>query len=389
MTDLPASASAIERALGFSASEATARVLERARAYVEHETPSGDAEALTALAARIESELTGIGAAVERNDAPGYGRNLRATLRGEDMSLEPLVLLGHIDTVHPAGTLASQPYRILDGRAEGPGIYDMKTGLALLVEGLALLVARGSSPRRPVRFLVTCDEEIGSHSSRSLIEESARGAAAALVPEPALPDGSVKTARKGVATYRLDVRGVAGHAGTEPGRGASAVTELAHQIIDILALADHARGTTINIGTVQGGTASNVVAGHATATIDVRLAEAAEGERIERALASLGAHLSRTEVSVRLTESRAPLVRTDAVVRLYEHARLLAQELGFALGEGSTGGGSDGSLIAACGVPTLDGIGPRGGGAHASDEHVLIEDLPFRLAFIARLLETL
>ena len=167
------------------------------------------------------------------------------------------------------------------------------------------------------------------------------------------------------------------------------MTELAHQILDIVALADPSAGTSLNVGIVHGGTASNVVAAEAWATIDARLAVPAEAERIDRALNALRPHIPGATVSVRLTESRGPLVRTDGVVRLYERARALAAELGVDLGEGSTGGGSDGSLIAGFGVPVLDGLGARGGGAHAADEHVLVEDLPFRLALIVRLLETL
>ncbi len=372
-----------------SIAEAAARVLERVRVYVEQETPSGQAAELTTLSERIETELLELGANIERVEAPGLGRNLRASIAGRDATLAPLVVLAHIDTVHPIGTLATQPFRILNGRAEGPGIYDMKSGVALVIEALDLLARRDSGPRRPLRILVTCDEEIGSHSSRPLIADSAQGAAAALVLEPSMPDGSVKTARKGVLTCRLEVKGIAGHAGTEPGRGVSAITEIAHQVLRLLALADPARGTTINVGTIHGGTASNVVAAQAWAAIDVRIADPAEGERIERALASLEPKLPRADVSARLTERRAPLVRDQGVLRLYHHARSIAAELGVELGEGSTGGGSDGSLIAAHGIPTLDGIGPRGGGAHAADEHVLVEDLPFRLAFTARLLETL
>jgi glutamate carboxypeptidase len=364
-------------------------VLDRARVYVEHETPSAHAPGLVRLSALIGAELVAIGADVESIDAPGFGRNLRARIRGLDRAMRSLVLLGHIDTVHPLGTLAVRPFRVAGGRAEGPGIYDMKTGVALMVEALRIVRERDTGPRRPVVLLITCDEEIGSHSARPLIEAEANDAAAALVPEPCMPDGAVKTGRKGVATYRIDVRGIAGHAGTHPTAGASAITEIAHQIGRIVALADPSRGTTVNVGLVHGGTASNVIAGDAWATIDVRLREPAEGERIDRALRALTPQLAGTHVSVRMTESRGPLVRTEGVIALYHHARSIALELGVTLGEGMTGGGSDGSLIAAHGVPVLDGIGPRGGGAHAEDEHILVEDLPFRLALMVRLLETL
>jgi glutamate carboxypeptidase len=380
---------AIEAVLGMSVVDATERVMRRLEPYVLLETPSRDAAAITSLSRRIESELLEAGAEVEAFDAPGLGRNLRAWVPGLQSEASPLVALGHIDTVHPVGTLETQPLRRVEGRAEGPGIFDMKAGVALLVEAITILTARKSGPRRPLRFLVTCDEEIGSHASRELIREAAIGAEAALVTEPSLPDGAVKTRRKGVSTYRLETHGRAAHAGIEPERAVSAVTEIAHQILHVIATADASRGTTVNIGVIRGGTASNVVPAHAWATIDVRFTTPAEGERVNTALNALQPTLQGARVRVDMTETRPPLERTDAVVRLYDHARQAAAELGFALPEGSTGGGSDGSLIAALGLPTLDGLGPRGGGAHAIDEHIILDDLPFRLALLCRLLETL
>jgi glutamate carboxypeptidase len=380
---------AIEAVLGMSVVDATERVMRRLEPYVLLETPSRDAAAITSLSRRIESELLEAGAVVEAFDTPGLGRNLRAWVPGLQSKASPLVALGHIDTVHPVGTLETQPLRRVEGRAEGPGIFDMKAGVALLVEAITILTARKSGPRRPLRFLVTCDEEIGSHASRELIREAAIGAEAALVTEPSLPDGAVKTRRKGVSTYRLETHGRAAHAGIEPERAVSAVTEIAHQILHVIATADASRGTTVNIGVIRGGTASNVVPAHAWATIDVRFTTPAEGERVNTALNALQPTLQGARVRVDMTETRPPLERTDAVVRLYDHARQAAAELGFALPDGSTGGGSDGSLIAALGLPTLDGLGPRGGGAHAIDEHIILDDLPFRLALLCRLLETL
>jgi glutamate carboxypeptidase len=380
---------AIESYLGMPASEAIERVMRRLGPWVEIETPSRDAAAIAELSRRIEGELRETGAIVEAFDAPGLGRNLRATMDGLRADLAPIVALGHIDTVHPVGTLETQPLRRVDGRAEGPGIFDMKAGIALLVEAIAILRVRGTGPRRPLRFLVTCDEEIGSHASRDLIRAAAVGAEAALVPEPSLPDGAVKTRRKGVSTYRLEARGRAAHAGIDPDRAVSAIAEIAHQVLAALAAADPPAGTTVNIGLIQGGTASNVVPAEAWATIDVRFVSSGEGERVDAVLRALRPILPGASIRVELTESRPPLERTDGVVRLYEHARSLAAELGVSLGEGSTGGGSDGSLVATWGLPTLDGLGPRGGGAHAVDEHILLDDLPFRLALLCRLLETL
>ena len=379
----------IEETLGTSLDDARALVLERVGAYVSVETPSGYVAGIDALSRRIERDLEEVGGRIEAFDAPDVGRNLIAHVDGEDSDADGVVVLAHIDTVHPIGTLARQPFVIVDGRAEGPGVYDMKTGIALVVEALATLRRHGRKPRRPVRFLVSCDEEVGSRSARPLIERLARAAAVALVPEPSLPDGSIKTARKGVSTYRFDVTGRAAHAGTEPGAGIDAVAELAHQLPRILALADHASGTTVTVGMLRAGVASNVVAGEAWGTIDVRSVVPAEAERVAAGLAALQPVIAGAKLAVRRTEDRPPLVRTDAVAALYEHARDVAAGLGADIGEGLSGGGSDGSLIAAHGVPTLDGLGPRGGGAHAVDEHVVIGDLPFRVAFLTRLLETL
>ena len=379
--------SAIEQYLGLTARQAIDRVLARARAYVEHETPSGASEAIAALGAVIAAHLEACGAVVRVIDAPGAGVNLHARMGDGDDA--PVLVLAHMDTVHPFGTLAARPIRIEDGRAYGPGIYDMKTGLALAIEALAWLHERGRRPRRPVELLITCDEEIGSHTSRAAIEEGARRAAAVLVPEPCLPDGGVKTFRKGVATYVLEAAGVAAHAGIDGTQAVSATAELVQALVTVLTLADHERGTTLNIGTITGGTASNVVAAQARAVVDVRIAEPPEGERVHAAMLALRARNPKADLKVWRSEHRPPLVRTDAVAAVYATARRFAARLGVDLTEGGTGGGSDGSFAAAVGAATLDGLGPRGGGAHAIDEHIILHDLPFRLALLAGLYEEL
>jgi glutamate carboxypeptidase len=379
----------IEQYLGMTTAQAIDRVLARSRSYVELETPSGSAAEIAVLGAQIRSDLEACGAQVQVTEAPGLGINLHARIAGADAQLAPLVVLAHMDTVHAAGTLALRPLRVEDGRALGPGIYDMKTGIALVVEALTWLDERGSAPRRPVELLVTCDEEIGSHSSRAAIEECARRAAFVLVPEPCRPDGGVKTFRKGVATYEIEARGIAAHAGIDGEQAVSAIAELVRAAAAVLDLADHSRGTTINIGRVSGGTASNVVAERASAVVDVRIAESPEGDRVHAAMMALTSRNPKAELIVRRTEERPPLVRTDAVAALYETARLHAQALGVPLPEGGTGGGSDGSLAAAAGAATLDGLGAQGGGAHAVHEHIILDDLPFRFALMARLLETL
>jgi glutamate carboxypeptidase len=376
----------------------TDRVLARLRRYVEHESPSRDEARCAALAEMIAQDARDQGAKVETFDAPKLGKNVRLTFefpnaRPPERPNAPdgkhLLILSHLDTVHPVGTIKAQPFEVKSDRVTGPGIFDMKSGLTLMLEALAWLKQSGRSPARRVQMLVTCDEEIGSHSSRELIESSARGAHTVLVPEPSLPGGKVKTSRKGVATFRLKAHGKAAHAGIEPEKGVSAITELANQILALQALAHPGEGTTVTVGTVSGGTATNVIPALAEAGIDVRYARTSEGERVQRAILSSQAITPNARVEVQALDVRPPLERTNAVIELYQHARDLARELKFDLGEGSTGGGSDGCLTAALGVPTLDGLGPQGGGAHAIDEHILLSDLPFRLAFYAALLERL
>ena len=366
----------------------TQRVLARLQRYVEHESPSGDVSRCLVLAELIAGDLRALGAQVTLLDATSMGAHVLAEFP-HDGREKHLLVLGHLDTVHPAGTLELQPFVTAPEYTSGPGIFDMKSGVALMIEALALLERTGRTTQRPIRLLITCDEEVGSHTSRSLIESNARGAQAVLVPEPSLPGGKAKTSRKGVASYRLTAHGRAAHAGIEPERGINAITELIQQILAVHALEDTQRGTTVNVSTIKGGTASNVIPAEATASIDVRFAQAEEGERIDRALFALKPHLPGATLDLVQVDTRPPLERTAAVVALYEQARGIAAGLEFDLGEGGTGGGSDGCLTAALGIPTLDGLGPQGGGAHARDEHILTSDLPFRLAFYAALLEQL
>lgn len=380
-------ADAITEILGQSEESARALVLERMRRYVEIETPSRHEHNIRALTETLAADLRVAGAQVEVIEAPGYGAHVVARLNGDGH--DHIAILSHMDTVHPVGTLAKQPFRVHGDRVEGPGTYDMKAGIAVAVEALLLMQRRGTRPRRPVRFIITCDEEIGSHSGLPVIRQHAQGAHAVLVTEPCVAGGMAKTSRKGVLTYQMTISGRAAHAGTHPSNGASAIVELAAQVPGIMQLADFSQGTTLNVGVVSGGTASNVIAAHAFAEIDVRVTSAAETERVHHALLALQPHTKGVEVLVRQTEQRPPLERSPHVVALYERVRDIARELDFDLGEGASGGGSDGSFTAAMGLPTLDGLGPDGGGAHAVDEHVLLADLPLRVALFTRILESL
>lgn len=345
------------------------------------ESPSGDVAALGRCGRRIAALLEEAGASVERLPHPDAGAPLRATL-GEGG--RRVVLLGHFDTVWPVGTTSQMPVEIRDGRLHGPGTLDMKAGLVI-----AMLAGALAAPRLrtlQLRYLFTTDEEVGSQTSRALIEDEARRSDAVLVFEPSLPGGALKTARKGVGTFRLEAHGISAHAGIAPQDGASAITEMARQILALQALQASERGTTINTGVVSGGSRSNVVAEFAAADIDVRVAQADERARIEQAVAAITSHDSRVRVQWSGGFERPPLERGPHVARLFALARSAGERLGLEVREGSTGGASDGNFTAALGVPTLDGLGADGEGAHARHEHVDIASLPDRVALAAAVL---
>lgn len=363
--------------------------LEAIEALVTLESPSGDAERVERVAVRFAEELERRGVHVARAVAPGFGVNLIGRLAGAASSGRPLLIVGHLDTVHPVGTLARMPFSVDGDRVTGPGVYDMKGGLAVALTALDLLRDRGLVPARDVLFLVTCDEEIGSGTSRALLEEKAREAFGALVLEPCVLGGAAKTRRKGVGGFGVEVRGLPAHAGIEPEAGASAIHELTGLLDRIRALADPAQGTTINVGVIEGGTRSNVVAERARAEVDLRVWTAAEGERVARAVRALAPANPRCTVEIAGGINRGALERTEASGRLFESARRVAAAQGWDLSEGSTGGASDGNLLSAAGCATLDGLGPDGGGAHALDEHVRRSDIAPRIALLAGLLARL
>jgi glutamate carboxypeptidase len=357
--------------------------LETLETLVRLESPSTDKAAVDRCGRELAGRLAALGGTVHRLPQTESGDHLRAEFGGG--AAPPLLLLGHFDTVWDIGTLQRMPFRLADGRVHGPGVFDMKAGIATALAAVrAVRAVSGQMPH--VVMLWTADEEIGSATSRAAIEAEARKSAAVLVLEPSLPGGAVKTARKGCGDFELVVTGTAAHAGIEPGKGASAIHELAHQIVDIQQLQDLERGVSVNVGLIRGGTRTNVVAAEARASIDVRVPTMAEAQRIERALSSLQPRLRNTRLQVTGAVGRPPFERTPEVLRLYEQARDVAGTLGRPLGEGATGGGSDGNFTAALGVPTLDGLGPQGDGAHAEHEHVVVDDLPWRAAFLATLL---
>jgi glutamate carboxypeptidase len=361
--------------------------LDALAALVEHESPSRDKPALDALAEKLAGKFEAIGGNVELITNPAGGNHVLARFFSDGISdQKPALVLGHYDTVWPLGTLVTMPFRVEEGKAFGPGVFDMKASLIEAEFAIDGLIKLGCEMARPVVVLITSDEEIGSPTSRRLIEETARGSEYVLVLEPPLPDGSLKTARKGVGHFFFEVEGKAAHAGVEPSKGRSAILELAHQIIYLQALTDHDSGTSVNVGVIEGGTTANVVAARATARVDVRASTIDQAAIIEEAIRQARPYIHGTQLNISGGFNRPPMERTEAVGNLFERARAIGRTLGLELGEGSTGGGSDGNFTAALGIPTLDGLGIAGSGAHATHEQIEIDSIPERSALLASLL---
>lgn len=359
---------------------------ETIEALVRLESPTVDKAAVDCCGAELAGRLAAIGGRVDRLPREDRGDHLLAEF---GCGGSQVLLLGHFDTVWPVGQLARMPLVRRDGRLHGPGVFDMKAGIAIGMLAARALLESGTPLSRRIVMLWTTDEEVGSQTSRSAIEDEARRSDAVLVLEPSLPGGALKTARKGCGTYHLEVTGIAAHAGIEPNKGASALHELAHQILRINGLQDLPHGITVNVVQATGGTRPNVIPDEARAVVDVRVPSAAAAADIEAAFRSLTPVDVRTRVSASGGFDRPPLERTAQVVRLYEQARAVAGELGLTLEEGSTGGGSDGNITAGLGVPTLDGLGAVGDGAHALHEHVDLAALPARAAIVAGLIARL
>ena len=301
---------------------------------------------------------------------------------------KPIMLLGHLDTVWDRGTLARMPFRIRGGRAYGPGILDMKSGIVCGLWAIRALQALNLRPHSPVHFFLNSDEEVSSLAFRREVLAEARRTGAVLVLEPAAAGGALKTARKGVGEFQITVRGRAAHAGIDPGSGVNAVSELARQILRIESFARPQRGLTLNVGVISGGTRTNVIPESASARIDVRIPRWRDQEMIERKIRQLKPFHPQAQIEIRGGVNRPPMERVRAVT-LYRIARKLCREMGMELAEAFTGGGSDGNFTAALGIPTLDGLGGVGDGAHALHEHVIVRELPRRAALIAALLATL
>ena len=349
------------------------------------ESPTTDKQAVDTCGREVARVMREMGGTVEVIAQPVAGDHVRGVFGA---GARRILLLGHFDTVWDIGTLARMPIAERSGRLFGPGIFDMKGGLSIALQAIRALKSAGWPADLEVTCLWTSDEETGSDTSRAIIEQQALGSRAVFVFEPALTGGALKTARKGVGHFDIKVRGVSAHAGIDPGSGASAVHALARLITSLEDLNDHANGTSVNVGVIRGGSRSNVVAEEAIAEVDVRVARLSDAPRLDGAMRSLRSADARVDVSVTGAIDRPPFERTEAVAALFAQARAVALELGVDLREGSTGGASDGNFTGALGVPTLDGLGAVGGGAHALDEHLELAVLPARAALAAGLIRS-
>jgi len=368
------------------------------RELVEIESPSDNKAAVDRIAEAVAHKFSQLGGKTRVHPAKDFGNHLQIDFDSPGKSVgksaaKQVLLLGHYDTVYPLGTLATMPCRVVDNKLTGPGVLDMKSGIALMLHALAGLQEwhgkdRNRRLQRPVTVLLVSDEEVGSDSSRAITESLAKQSAAVLVLEPSYGrQGAVKTARKGVGEYLVRVTGKASHAGLDFQKGVNAILELARQIEKISSFSDLKKGLTVNVGIVSGGSRTNVVPAEAAAQIDVRIARMKDAAGIDKKMHSLRPFNRKCKIEITGGINRPPMERTAGVAVLYAQAVAIARELGWKLGEAAVGGGSDGNFTAGLGIPTLDGLGGVGDGAHAMHEHILISELPRRAALIAGLIE--
>ena len=363
------------------------QIVQTIRQLVEIESPSDNKEAVDRLGALLAGRFEGLGGHAKFHRVQNFGDHLQVDFAGASGG-KPVLLLGHLDTVYPIGTLSTMPCRVADGRLWGPGSFDMKSGIAFMLHAIEAVRAwHEDTLPRPLTILLVSDEEVGSDTSRLITENLARRSAAVLVLEPSHgPKGAAKTARKGIGEYVLKVTGKAAHSGLDFEKGQSAILELAKQIIATSKLIDLKRGLTLNAGTVQGGTRVNVIPAEASAVLDVRVARKQDAAGIDRKLRSLKPFNRKCKLEITGGMNRPPMERTPGVAALYKKAVEIARQSGWKLEEASVGGGSDGNFTAGLGIPTLDGLGGVGEGAHAAHESILLSELPPRTALLAELI---
>jgi glutamate carboxypeptidase len=358
------------------------------RQFVECESPSDDPAAVNRFVELLAETVKGIARVRTFSGGKDHGKHFRCEfiLPGPKEAGRQILVLGHSDTVWPVGTLRTMPYRQAQGRLRGPGVFDMKGGLALFVSAMRLLIENDIAIPRKVVLQVNSDEEIGSPSSRPLTEAIALQSEAVLVLEPSAgSDGKAKTSRKGVGDYTVTVHGVPAHAGLDFEKGASAIVEMARQIEKIAGFTKLDRGITVSPGVIRGGTRSNVIAAECSVEVDVRVPRAADAVYLAKRFAKLKLVDKRCRIEVTGGMNRPPLERSTKGKTLFRKAQAVAAEIGFKLDECAVGGGSDGNFTAALGIPTLDGLGAVGEGAHAAHESILVENIPQRIALLAQL----
>ncbi|HUY99886.1 MAG TPA: M20 family metallopeptidase [Thermomicrobiaceae bacterium] len=369
--------------------ERRSHLLGQLEEIVTRESPTLDKAAVDRLAHYLQERTRELDGDVTVYPQESYGDLTVASWSGAGETVGSILVMTHIDTVWPLGTIDRLPYLIEGDIGRGPGIFDMKASVAMMLEALAMVRER-RAPHRAIRWLINTEEEVGSPASRALIESLARESDYVLCLEPPVPPiGSLKTSRKGVGRFTMRIHGRASHAGADPEKGISAIQELANQIHYLHSLTDFALGTTVNVGVVHGGTRPNVVAAEAEAEIDLRVATIDEAGRVVEAIRQTRPRLLGTAVTVEGGLNRPPMERTPAVVAAFERAREIGAGMGLALTEAGTGGGSDGNFTAAAGATTIDGLGCPGDGGHAEHEHILIPGLFERTALLFGLLTQL
>jgi glutamate carboxypeptidase len=354
--------------------------------FVEIESPSFDVEGSRRAVDYLVGEAENIACVsnIERVFRQGCGEHL--VIRAfENQAAKPVLVLGHTDTVHPRGSFEKNPTRIEADRFYGCGIFDMKANCILMLEILRAFSQLNLKPPRPITILLSCDEEVGSETGRPLVETEAAASAFCLVGEPSA-NGKAKTGRKGTAWLKLKARGIPAHAGLEPEKGASAILELSKHIRILNALNVPEKGTTVNVCTIKGGTASNVIPEYAEMEVDVRFTQMSEAERILGEIFMFESFDNRVKLEFEGGLNRPPLERSANIIELYEKAKKIAAGMNYEFGETQVGGASDGNFVAALGVPVLDGLGVTGDGAHTLREHILISDVAPRAALIASLM---
>lgn len=362
-------------------------MLEMLKEFVCCESPSTEKAAADACASLIATAWMRRGVQIEVLEQRHRGAHLRITHASERAARRSqLLVLGHYDTVYASGTLRKMPFRVTAGKAFGPGSFDMKAGIVQALFALDALQRLAAPPAKKIVFLWTSDEEIGSESSRKLLETEAKRSDAVFVLEPALgPQGLLKTARKGVGEAEIIVHGRASHAGLAPEKGVNAIHELALQIARVKQWNDFPRGVSVNAGVIEGGTRPNVIPDRASAVIDLRALRIADMRAIEKRLRALKPIAPGARLEIHGGFSRAPLERKHSI-ELFQRAQSLAKQMGLKIGECTAGGGSDGNFTAALGIPTLDGFGAVGDGAHSSGEHIIAKTMPERAALLAAML---